>query len=91
MLRFAVQDPDLEGSHPVPLMGGGGGGGGGPRKKMFGPFGPQFGLRIRGGPEPPWPLPWIRHWFASNRFYISGALNENIVQNHLKIALLNVF
>ena len=28
MLRFALQDPDLEGGHPEPLMGGGGGGGG---------------------------------------------------------------
>ena len=66
MLRFALQDPDLEGGHPEPLMGGGGGGrgrgvGGVSAKKLFGPFGPQFGLRIRGGPEPPWPLPWIRH------------------------------
>ena len=25
------------------------------------PFGPQFGLKIRGKPGPPSPLPWIRH------------------------------
>ena len=29
-------------------------------KKFF--FGPQFGLKIRGG-GPPGPLPWIRHWW----------------------------
>ena len=31
----------------------------GPRKKYFGPFGPQFGLKIRGGggPGPPYPFP----------------------------------
>ena len=26
-----------------------------------------------------------------NNVYVPGALNENIVQNHLNIALLNVF
>ena len=54
-------DPDLE------IRGGGGGGGGvfrpfekgGGRgaKKNFGPFGPQFGLKIKGVPRPPGPLP----------------------------------
>ena len=34
-------------------------------KKIFWHFGPQFGLKIRGGPGPPRPLPWIRHcWQA---------------------------
>ena len=28
---------------------------------FFRPFGPQFGLKIRGGTGPPGPLPWIRH------------------------------
>ena len=30
------------------------------QKNFFRPFGPQFGLKIRGG-GPPGPLPWIRH------------------------------
>ena len=29
------------------------GGGGGLQKKFFRPLGPQFGLKIRGGPAPP--------------------------------------
>ena len=48
---LAVQDPD-------PDIGGGGGIGGeaGLRtKKFFRPFGPQFGLEIREGPDPPGP------------------------------------
>ena len=31
-----------------------------PKKKIFWPFGPQFGLKIMGARAP---LPWIRHWF----------------------------
>ena len=31
------------------------------QKKCFWPFGPQFGLKIRGGA--PGPFRWIRHWF----------------------------
>ena len=38
----------------------GGGGGGCHPKKKFWPFRPQFGLKIRGEPGPPGPLPWIR-------------------------------
>ena len=59
-----VADPD-------PQMKGGGGGGGQPdpeirrgaglRKCFFRPFDPPFGLKIRGGPGPTSPLPWIRH------------------------------
>ena len=45
-LDKSVLDPDLE------ISGGEGGGR---------PFGPQFGLKIRGGPGSPRPLPWIRH------------------------------
>ena len=60
-------DPDIQ------MAGGGGGGGGGEEgqlfrpeirempclKKNFGPFGPQFGLKIRVGvgPDPPDPIP----------------------------------
>ena len=63
-----MPDPDLE-------MGGGGGGAGPPdskirvgegvgsslQKKIFWPFRPQFGLKIREGAGSPGPLPWIRH------------------------------
>ena len=41
---------------PVPdphLEIGEGGGGNGLQKKFFGPFGPQFGLEIRGARNPP--------------------------------------
>ena len=34
------------------------GGGGGLKKNFFGSFGPQFGLKNKGGPGP---LPWIPH------------------------------
>ena len=43
--------------HPDPEMGGGEGGFGGRAKIFFRPFGPQFGLKIRGGPWPLGPLP----------------------------------
>ena len=57
-----VPDPDLE----IRGRGGGGGrssrpgdkGAGAVSKNLFGPFGPQFGLKIRGGGGP---LPWIYH------------------------------
>ena len=62
--RYAVGDPDLQ------IRGGGGGSGhpdpeirsGQSPKNFFRPFGPQFGLKIRGAP--PRPLPWIRHWYS---------------------------
>ena len=46
----------------------GAGGGGLKKKNLFGPFGPQFGLKLTGRPGPPGPLPWIRHcslWFSA--------------------------
>ena len=44
------------GGHPDPDIRRGG------LKKIFSrPFGPQFGLKLRGEPGPPEPLPWIRH------------------------------
>ena len=61
-LYKTVTAPDLqirgEPSHPDPeITGGGRGGWGGLKKKMFQPFGPQFGLTIRGegwgGAAPP--------------------------------------
>ena len=51
--NLSKPDPDLK------IRGGGGGGDGGlslQKKK----FGPQFGLKIRGGGSPG-PLPWTRH------------------------------
>ena len=56
---FTVADPDLQ-------IRRGRGGGRGLQKVPFQPFGPQFGLKIRGeaGP-PPGPLPWNRHWFIT--------------------------
>ena len=53
-LRRAVPDPDLEMVVVVVVVGGGGSVGG--LQKIY------FGLKIRGGSEPPGPLPWIRHW-----------------------------
>ena len=60
-----VADADLQ------MEGGGAGRGGHPdpeirrgaglRKCFFRPFDPPFGLKIRGGPGPTSPLPWIRH------------------------------
>ena len=48
VLSLAVADPDIKI--------GGGGGGAGLQKIFFGPFGPQFGLEIRGA-GPPGPSP----------------------------------
>ena len=52
-----------EPGHTHPEKRGGGGGGAGSQKKSFWPFSPQFGLKIRGGPTPPGPLPWIHHYY----------------------------
>ena len=46
---IAVLDPDLEIRD--------GGGGGSLQKKIFPPFGPQFGLKLRGGSGPSGPSP----------------------------------
>ena len=43
----------------------GGGEGRSQNKFFFRPFGPQFGLIIRG---PLGPLPWILHWFVTKYF-----------------------
>ena len=54
----------LSGGFSFQIRGGGGGHpdpeirGGGLKKNFFWPFGPQFGLKNKGGP---WPLPWIPH------------------------------
>ena len=55
---------DSDRSRPSDGGGGGGGppppeerGGGGVQKKLFGPFGPQFGPKVRGEPAFPGPPP----------------------------------
>ena len=58
---LAVPDTDLEirewGRSSRSLENGGGAGGGCLQKNFFRPFGPQFGLKIKGGPGPPSPSP----------------------------------
>ena len=76
---FAMANPDLqirEGpGHPDPeIMGRGGGGERGAclPKKFFRPFGPQFGLTIKGGRAPrPLPSPGSATVFV-NRRYMKG-------------------
>ena len=67
-LYKTVADPDLqirgEPGHQDPeITGGGGGGGERSQKKLFQPFGPQFGQTIRGGGGGLGrrPLPWIHN------------------------------
>ena len=42
----------------------------GPSEKIFcRPFdGPQFGLKLRGRPGPPGPLPWVRHCYSRSLY-----------------------
>ena len=56
--------------------GGGGWGGTGPKNNFFRPFGPQFGLKIRGG------LPWIRH----SQLQRNGSWHRQRItkENHVK-------
>ena len=68
----AVPDPDLEirrgrrSSRPLDK------GGSGLPKKFFGPFGPQFGLKIRGGPVPLGPSPGS----ATDQYRISALVSQ---------------
>lgn len=50
----AVPDPDLREN--------GGEGGKQSPQKIFGPFEPHLGPKIRGGGQAPWALPWICHY-----------------------------
>ena len=68
-----AQEDRNNGSRSSDKVGSGGGsghpdpeirGGGWSQKNFFPPFGPKFGLKIRGEPGSPWPLPCIRHWTA---------------------------
>ena len=71
-----VPDPDLEirggrqSSRPL----GKGGGGGGLQKTFFWSFGPQFGLKLRGGPGPLGSFP--------------GSATEEMFKNSVVIAQL---
>ena len=61
VFAFTVADPDLL----IKRGGGWRGGGRGLQKISFQPFGPQFGLKIRGEAGFPGPLPWNHHWFIT--------------------------
>ena len=45
-------------------------GGGSLKKFFFLPFGPHFGLKIKGEPGSPGPLPWSRHCIPHNQLTI---------------------
>ena len=71
-MYFPVADPDLQ------IKGGGGGGqpdpeirGGSLQKKFFWPFGPQFGLKIRGTAGLPVPSPGSTT--VSNHLWVEGS------------------
>ena len=42
------------------------------QKNFLRPFGPQFGLKIRGRGRPPRPLPWIHHCAVQSHTCLSG-------------------
>ena len=64
-----MPDPDLEtrdgGQLSRPLDNGEPG----LQKNFFRPFGPQFGLKVRGGVGTPGPLPWIRQCLLMDYLY----------------------
>ena len=58
------------GGHPDPEIRGRG-----QSPKIFSrPFGPQFGLKIRGGGGLPWPLPQIRHCLCLTLFFLDSCV-----------------
>ena len=69
-----MADPDLQ----ISWEGAGGGGGGHPDPEIrgapglpnfsFRPFGPQFGLKIKEGPRPHRPVPWICNFTTQEMF-----------------------
>ena len=68
--RDTVADPDLQirgSGHPDPEMGGGGAA----SQKFF-----WLGLKIKGGPGPPGPLPGIRHW--STIYFVTHNLKRYV-------------
>ena len=86
--RFPFPIPDLE------IKGGGGGGwssrpldkeGGAVSKKIFRPFGPPFGLKIRGDPRSPGPLPWT--WHSEFPHYLPRRLGEGRQSGNFKVSL----
>ena len=59
-------------------------------KKFFRPFGPQFGLKIKGGSRGPGSLPWIRQWlrsfpYESEQMSAGQSKNEMSSQSKLQI------
>ena len=62
---------------------------GSPKKKVFGPFGPQFGLKISGGggASPPGPYPGsatgLRLFRGTKREYSLKSLKHSIVERIL--------
>ena len=90
--RLTVADQDFQttgvgGDHPDPEMRGGSS----LPKKIFRRFGPQFGLKIRGGGSGgPGYLPWIRQWlrsfpYESDQMSAGQAKNEMSRQSKLQI------
>ena len=81
-----MPDPDLEIKgggrlyRPLDKRGDGGWGGGQSPKKFFQPFGPQFGLKIRGAPGPPGPSPGSATAMLS--FYCRGVCMYRTVKTH---------
>ena len=104
MMHHTVKDPDLQ------IRGGEGGAGGagshsdpeikwGGLKKIFcRPFdGPQFGLKLRGRPGPPGPLPWVRHCYSRSLYLTLKKLSGRTIMPlplglpHLGNCVANMF
>ena len=71
----------------------------GPSEKIFcRPFdGPQFGLKLRGRPGPPGPLPWVRHCYSRSLYLTLKKLSGRTIiplplgLPHLGNCLANMF
>ena len=59
--------------------------GGSLQKSLFRPFGPQFGLKIRGDPRFPGPLPWTCH--CEFPHYLPRRLGEGRQSGNFKVSL----
>ena len=53
--------------------------GGGLPKKIFGPFGAHFGLKIRGGRAPPLDQPLRPEWVLSQESESAEELHEKVI------------
>ena len=102
MMHHTVKDPDLQirggerggaGSHSDPEIKWGG------LKKIFcRPFdGPQFGLKLRGRPGPPGPLPWVRLCYSRSLYLTLKKLSGRTIMPlplglpHLGNCVANMF